>query len=85
MKPQRRVIVLVTRAANHRSVRPVAQWVRALVPAAVLVVARADVARSDTSEDGDAIVVDADALPSGPLSLADAIARAVAGAPAADG
>jgi len=57
----------------------VARWVRALLPAAALVVSAPDVDRSQRDEDQDAIIVDADGLPSGPLALAAVLTRAAKG------
>ena len=78
-----RRMVLVVRAtdASRRRVRAVARWARALVPAAALVITPFDGFRADPSED-DAITIDADEVASGPLALADAIARAMAAKPA---
>jgi len=53
-----------------------ARWLRVLLPAAALVVSAPDAARSQMVEDEDAVIVDADTLPSGPLSLASALAQA---------
>lgn len=69
-------MVVVASAANGRRVRSVARWVRALVPTAALVISAPGVADSQRIEDEEAIVVDADALPSGPLSLAVVLAQA---------
>ncbi len=90
-------MVLRTTTRNRRRARAIVRWARALVPAAVLVitpppstiegsddVVSDDVASDDVISD-DAITVDADEVASGPLSLADAIARAVARGPARGG
>ncbi len=71
---KRAVVVVVTARANHSRVRAMVRWVRTLVPAAVLVVAPVGESRSEPCED--AIVVNADEIRSGPLSLADALVRA---------
>jgi hypothetical protein len=75
----RRLVVVVRASdATRRHARVLARWARALVPAAVLVVTPPDAPRLDSSEN-DTITLDADRVASGPLSLADAIARALAG------
>jgi hypothetical protein len=61
----RRVVLVITSSPNRRRIEAIVRWVRTLVPAAMLVVSPLN-----------AITLDADALPSGPLSLADALARA---------
>jgi hypothetical protein len=73
MKKPRPVVVIVGSAPNGSRVRAVARWVRALVPAAALVVSSPGAAESQPWDE--AIVVDADALPSGPLSLAVVLAQ----------
>ena len=75
---RRRVILLLTGAVDRSRVRAVLRWARALVPAAVLVVSPVDGSPRDDVAD-DAITIDLDELPSGPLSLADALARAALG------
>ena len=72
-----RVVVLRTSGNNRRQLHKLARWVRALIPAAVLVVMPLDGSSTEVSDD--AITLDADQVTSGPLSLADAIARAAAG------
>ncbi len=74
--PKRPIVVLRTSGANRGRLGSLARWVRALLPAAVLIVA--PVGGEGTIGSDDAIALDGDALPSGPLSLADAIARAAA-------
>jgi hypothetical protein len=78
----KRVLVLRASEASGRRIRTIARWAHALVPAAVLVVTPFDDSRAETRKDS--IVLDADEVASGPLSLADAIARA-AGASAEPG
>jgi hypothetical protein len=73
MKKRRKVVIVVASATNGPRVRAVARWVRALLPAAALVVAAPEA--NPRVEDEDTIVVAADELPSGPLSLADALTR----------
>lgn len=79
MRKRSRVVVVVTSATNGPGVRAVARWVRALLPAATLVVSAPDFDRSQRDEDQDAIIVDADGLPSGPLALAAVLTRAANG------
>ncbi len=70
----RRVVVLVRPGASARRSREVVSWLKALLPAAVLLVGAG--AGSPFPEDvDDAICLDVDAVDSGPLSLADALAR----------
>lgn len=60
--------------SGTRQVATLVRWIRAMLPAALLVVAPLDGPVVDVPED--AITVDADAVRSGPLSLADAVMRA---------
>jgi len=71
---RRVVLVVASSAANRKRIEAIARWTRALVPTAMLVVSPFDKVTTEVLED--AIAVDAEALPSGPLSLADALARA---------
>jgi hypothetical protein len=73
------VVIVIASATNGPRVRAVARWVRALVPAAALVVSTPDLGQLERVEDEVAIIVNADELPSGPLSLAAALARATGG------
>jgi hypothetical protein len=73
-----RVVLLLTGAVDRSRVSAVLRWARALVPAAVLVVSPVD-GRPKNDVPEDAITIDLDELPSGPLSLADALARATLG------
>ena len=82
-RTRKKLLVLRTSAAHGRPVRTVARWAHTLVPAAVLVVMPLEGARTEVDED--AIVLDADEVASGPLSLAHAMARAVAGSSAGAG
>ncbi len=69
-------MVVRTTTQNRRRARAIVRWARALVPAAVLVIAPPGVSAVQGSDDD--ITLDAEEVASGPLSLADAIARAVA-------
>jgi len=75
-------LVLRVTEASGRHIHTIARWARALVPAAVLVVASFDDSRTEGTKDS--IVLDVDDVASGPLTLADAIARA-AGSSERDG
>jgi hypothetical protein len=75
MKNAKPVVVVVASAPNGSRVRSVVRWIRALVPTAALVVSMPGPTERLRLED-EAIVVDADALPSGPLSLAVVLAQA---------
>jgi hypothetical protein len=74
--------VVVTPGSGRR-VREVVRWVRTLLPAAVLLVApvgpSAAGANDDGTDDARVVSIDADDLPSGPLSLADAILKQAGG------
>ncbi len=71
---KRIVVVASASGANHQRVRALVRWTRALLPAGVLVVSSGDASTHNASEEG--IRLDAEEIPSGPLSLADALARA---------
>ncbi len=75
-KQASRVIVVVGSAQNRQRVRTLLWWIRTLVPAAVLVCSPVDGLARNME---DAITLRADDIPSGPLSLADALARAAGG------
>lgn len=66
------VVVIVRPATSPRRAIEIMRWVRWMLPAAMLIVAPAPVGWADSSE---VITIDADAVESGPLSLADALAR----------
>jgi len=68
-------IVVVASSASERSVRTLVRWARALVPATVLVASSGEATATELPED--AIRIHAEEILSGPLSLADALARAV--------
>jgi hypothetical protein len=74
---RKRLLVLRTTGANWGRVHAIARWARALVPAAALVVTPFDGSRAEVSEE-DSITLDVDQVRSGPLSLADALSKAVA-------
>ena len=71
-EPKEPVVVLVKAGKSPRRTVQVLRWVRWLVPAALLVVSSAVVPVGDA--DG-VITIDADSVESGPLSVADALAR----------
>jgi len=70
-------MVVLRASVPNRRVQVIARWARALMPAAVLVVTPTDLAQVEVS-DQDAITLDAKDVASGPLALADAIAKAAA-------
>jgi len=73
--PQR-IRLVVPPSIGAARARVLASWLRALVPAAVLVLtAPGALPDADGDDTPDTISIDADAVPSGPLSLADALAR----------
>ena len=69
-----RIVVVVRPGANARRSRQVVAWIRALLPAAILLVG-AGTGSAPTADVYDAITLDVDSVESGPLSLADALAR----------
>ncbi len=76
MGPNRPVIVVLTKATPAARRRVLLRWLRALVPAALLVVSRAPI---EVPGADDVITLNADTIDSGPLAVADAIVRARAG------
>ena len=69
------VVVLRTSPASSAHVKTLARWVRTMLPAALLVIAPLGAPVSDLP--GEVIALDALDLDSGPLSVADALVRAV--------
>lgn len=69
----RRLVIVVRPGARTQSILA---WLRQLVPAALLVIAGANLPAPDPTDD--AVVLDDDDVASGPLSLADALARRLA-------
>jgi len=70
----KRVRLVVRAGIAPARVRALTRWLRAFVPAAVLVLTPAGAMVDDDGPD--TVTLDADAIPSGPLSLADLLARA---------
>jgi hypothetical protein len=69
-------LLVVVRPGGGRRVREVVRWVRTLLPAAALLIAPVGPAAAPSGDEDDRVIaIDADDLPSGPLSLADAILR----------
>ena len=66
------VVVVVKPGRTPRRTTQVLKWVRCLVPAALLVVSGGVVPVAAAS---DVITIDADSVESGPLAVADALAR----------
>ncbi len=71
----RPVVVLRTSPARDAHVKTLARWVRAMLPAALLVIAPVGAPVSQLP--GDVIALDVQDVDSGPLSVADALVRAV--------
>ena len=71
-----RIYVVVRPGRQSGASDVVLRWLRLLLPAAVLLSAPAAMPGDADDEDTIIISVDADDVASGPLSLADAIARA---------
>jgi len=67
-----RRVIAVRPGSNPRRAREVIRWIRCLLPAAVLLVGPPSWPEGDA--DG-VISIDVDAVVSGPLALADALAR----------
>ncbi len=75
MTQRRPTVVLIVRPTTDRSRRrQLLRWLRLLLPAAMLLVS--EVPLADITDSDSVITIDADAVDSGPLSLADSIARA---------
>jgi hypothetical protein len=70
-----RVRLVVPPGLGLARTRALAQWIRAFVPAVVLTLVPPGPLQ-DSDADDDTITIDADAVPSGPLSLADLLTRA---------
>lgn len=75
----RLVVVVRSSEVNPRRTRSLLRWAQQLVPAAVIVATTGDSSIGDARED--AIRIDAEDIPSGPLSLANALARAASSGP----
>lgn len=71
----RRVVVVVRPGASARRSREVVTWIRALLPAAILLVGAGAAASPCAADVDEVITLDVDSVESGPLSLADALAR----------
>jgi hypothetical protein len=71
----RTVVVVVRSETSPRRSASIVRWLRCLLPAALLVVTDAPLALA--SGDDDVITLDADAIASGPLSVASAIEKAL--------
>lgn len=72
----KRVTVVVRPGASARRSSQVVTWIRALLPAAVLLIGGAGGASPpDVGDAEDVITLDVDGVESGPLSVADALAR----------
>ena len=72
----RTVVVVVKPGTSPRRSATIVRWLRCLLPAALLVVTDAPLASAPG--DDDVITLDADAIDSGPLSVASAIEKAAA-------
>jgi hypothetical protein len=72
-----RKVVVVASSKDALRTRTLVRWLRALLPAAVLIVSAPDTfgIEETVEDDEDAIVVEANAVLSGPLSLAEALVR----------
>lgn len=67
-----RLRLVVPPRLGPRRLRALLSWLHALVPAAVLTLAPPG---APVEDDDDTITIEADDVPSGPLSLADLLAR----------
>jgi hypothetical protein len=77
MNPEPRVVVVVVKGSAVASrVAAVLRWVRWLLPAALLIVSPTPLVRGDAD---DVITLNADAVESSPLAVADAIVKARGG------
>lgn len=68
------IVVIVRPGRSPRRAAEVIRWVRWLLPAAFLVVGTPAAARF--ARDAEVVTLDVDEIASGPLSLADALAKA---------
>ena len=68
------VVLLVRPGTPPRRSASIVRWLRWLLPAALLVVSRVPM---EPPQDDEVITLDADAIESGPLSVADAIGKAL--------
>lgn len=68
--------VVVRPGRDGRQLSAVVRWMRAFAPTVALLVAAPD-ARPPERDGDESIVIDADEVASGPLSLASALARAL--------
>jgi hypothetical protein len=76
MKDRARTVVVVVRpGTNPRRSAVLLRWLRWLLPTALLIVSNASVALPQGEDD--VITLDADAIESGPLSVASAIEKAL--------
>jgi hypothetical protein len=66
------VVLVVSPLANPRRARELRRWLRALVPAALILVSSVPV---DAAAGDDVITVSADEVDAGPLAVAAALAR----------
>lgn len=68
----RKLVVTIRPGKDPRRAGEVLRWIRWLLPAAILLVGSAPTVPSDPDE---VITLDVDAMQSGPLCVADALAR----------
>lgn len=71
-RAKEKVVVVVRAGRNPRRTLQVLRWVRWLLPAALLVVSSAVMPAVEAE---DVITIDAESVASGPLAVADALAR----------
>jgi anti-sigma factor RsiW len=71
----RRLVVVLRPGANARRSREVVRWIRALLPAAILLIGPGPSGMLAGDDDDPVLTVDADSVRSGPLALADALTR----------
>jgi hypothetical protein len=75
-KPGARLVVVIRPGRSGHRLDAILRWLRALAPAAALVVAEPGIDRAGDDDPATVLTVDADDLASGPLAVADALARA---------
>jgi len=77
--PARHRLLLRTPMASRARARAVVRWARALVPAVTLIITPYEGSLPEEPNEDDAIVLEIEDVAAGPLSLADAIAKALKG------
>jgi hypothetical protein len=75
--PTKKRLLLRTPVASRARALAVLRWARALVPAVTLIITPVEGSLQEEGGGDDAITIEVDDVAAGPLSLADAIAKAL--------